>query len=128
MRTRTKTAAVAALTALTGTALTGTALGASPPRAEPYCNYIDDSARPIIRERPPHTQTPGAVPQVQCLINTYSNQAGPLTVDGILGPTTRAAIRSVQRCNQVSEPAGILVGPSTWEVLYSPIPGCARPL
>ncbi|WP_329404294.1 hypothetical protein [Streptomyces melanogenes] len=124
MRTRTKTAAVAALTALTGTALTGTALGASPPRAEPYCNYIDDSARPVIRERPPHTQ--GAVPQVQCLINTYSNQADPLAADGILGPGTRAAIRSVQRCNQVSEPVGILVGPSTWEVLYSPVPGCAR--
>ncbi|MDG4859881.1 hypothetical protein P8605_17270 [Streptomyces sp. T-3] len=131
-------AGFAALGALTGTvfgavpaAAGPTALGptaavtaaAPQPSAEPYCNYIDDSARPIIWER---TASPTrAVPQVQCLINVYSNQP-PLVVDGVLGVRTRNAIRAVQDCNHVSEPAGVLVGRLTWEVLYHPIPGCAR--
>ncbi|MFD9902886.1 peptidoglycan-binding protein [Streptomyces sp. NPDC059063] len=133
MRTPMKVAAVAGLVALAVS--TGAALTASPAdsataastqaRAEPHCNYIDDSARPIIRDGAPSPR--GAVPQVQCLINTYSNQSTQLPVDGILGVRTRAAIRSVQSCNQVSEPPGVIVGRPTWEVLYNPIPSCARP-
>ncbi|MEU7576394.1 peptidoglycan-binding domain-containing protein [Streptomyces sp. NPDC041068] len=114
--------------------MTWTVLGTGPaapaagqPRAEPSCNYLDDSARPVVRERPPDAQPRGAVPQVQCLIKTYSNLVDPPAVDGILGPRTRAAIRAVQRCNRVSEATGVLVGPATWEVLYAPMPNCARP-
>lgn len=107
-------------------ALAASVVAAVPePRADPYCNHIDDSARPVIREGASSPR--GAVAQVQCLINAYSNQSIPLPVDGIPGPRTRVAIRSVQHCNQVSEPVGVIVGRPTWDVLYHPIPSCARP-
>lgn len=94
------------------------------PRAEPYCNFIDDGARPITKE---DTAAPrGAVSQVQCLINSYSNQSVDVAVDEVLGPRTRAAIRTAQRRNQVRELPGTIVGLATWDVLYNPLPNRAR--
>ncbi|WP_413760025.1 peptidoglycan-binding domain-containing protein [Streptomyces sp. MMBL 11-3] len=108
-----------------GPAVAIPATGLDPaPYAEPYCTYLDDNARPVIRDRAPGP--PGAVLQVQCLINTYSGAPAPLPLDGNLGLLTRAAIRFVQTCNQVGEPPGVIVGAPTWEALYHPAPNCAR--
>ena len=86
-----------------------------PPAAEPFCNYVPDSARPYVF---PGERT-AEVKQVQCLINRHSSWARGhqpgLAVDGSYGPMTGAAIMSVQRCNGVA--ADGIVGPKTWSAL-----------
>ncbi|WP_328498564.1 peptidoglycan-binding protein [Streptomyces sp. NBC_00414] len=94
---------------------------ASAAAAEPYCNYISDTARPTVRP----DDEGNAVRQVQCLINVYSAYPTWLEVDGDYGPATAQGIYWVQTCNGTTGGADGIVGPSTWSRLYSPKPACA---
>ncbi|GHB67439.1 MULTISPECIES: peptidoglycan-binding domain-containing protein [Streptomyces] len=94
---------------------------ASATAAEPYCNYISDTARPEVR---PNAEG-NAVRQVQCLINVYSKYPTYLDVDGDYGPATAQGIYYVQTCNGTDGGADGIVGPSTWNRLYNPKPACA---
>lgn len=62
------------------------------------------------------------VRQIQCLLNHNYNHR--LDVDGMFGPKTAAAVRSVQSCSGAAVDGE--VGPVTWGYLDKPKPACGN--
>jgi hypothetical protein len=89
--------------------------------AAPVCNHIDKNDRPLLNE----SSHGDAVAQAQCLIGTRSGYTAKLDVSGMYGPETTAAVRWVQKCNQVAESGE--TDEATWKVLYRAKKGCGKP-
>lgn len=120
-RTRRRAAAVLISGAVAvGAGLAGPAAPAAV-AAAPVCNHVDKTARPLLNE----SSHGDAVAQAQCLIGTRSGYATKLDVSGTYGPETTAAVRWVQKCNQVTETGE--TDEATWKVLYRAKKGCGKP-
>ncbi|MGA4843801.1 peptidoglycan-binding domain-containing protein [Streptomyces sp. G45] len=121
--------AVATVALMAGGALAAAPAGSAAPSdasgpasvREPNCNYISDSARPIVRPN----DRGNKVKQVQCLINHYSKFSEYLDVDGQYGQATYRGVGYVQRCNGTAGGVDHVVGDSTWYRLYHPKSQCA---
>lgn len=74
-----------------------------------YCGYYDGSE--LVGYR--HITTGNPVREVQCLLAGYG-----VTVDGIFGPKTQAAVIELQR--QFGLSVDGIVGPQTWYVMRNP--------
>ncbi|MGA4543814.1 peptidoglycan-binding domain-containing protein [Uniformispora flossi] len=120
-RTRRRAAAVLISGAVAvGAGLAGPAAPAAV-AAAPVCNHIDKNDRPLLNE----SSHGDAVAQAQCLIGTRSGYSTKLDVSGMYGPETTAAVRWVQKCNQVAESGE--TDEATWKVLYRAKKGCGKP-
>lgn len=119
-RTRRRAAAVLISGAVAvGAGLAGPAAPAAV-AAAPVCNHVDKNDRPLLNE----SSHGDAVAQAQCLIGTRSGYTAKLDVSGTYGPETTAAVRWVQKCNQVAESGE--TDEATWKVLYRAKKGCGK--
>uniref|UniRef100_UPI001A9E35E7 peptidoglycan-binding domain-containing protein n=1 Tax=Streptomyces sp. YIM 98790 TaxID=2689077 RepID=UPI001A9E35E7 len=80
-----------------------------------HCNYAADRNRAWAQGHAGES-----VKEIQCLLNY--NYGYRLDVDGIFGPLTDDAVRSVQRCSGIAVDGE--VGPDTWSHLDNPKPSC----
>ncbi|WP_146057523.1 peptidoglycan-binding protein, partial [Streptomyces sp. SM12] len=91
-----------------------------PPPGQPgrdNCNHGTDRSRLWAQG-----MAGSSVRQIQCLLNHNYGQS--LDVDGVFGPMSDKAVRSVQSCSGIDVDGQ--VGPDTWRYLDTPKRGCGR--